>query len=128
NAAKEKAAKEKAAKEKAAKEQKSSDLKAAAEKAAAKKAAAKKAAEAAKKNESKPVVSSGSVLQVANSLTGKGIPYKFGGNTTSGFDCSGFTRYVFEKAGKKLDRNSRAQYNNSSKVSSPQDRKITRLK
>nr|WP_242597361.1 C40 family peptidase [Desemzia sp. C1] len=109
-----------AAKEKAAKEQKAKEAKAAAEKAAAKKAAAKKAAEAAKKNESKPVVSSGSVLQVANSLTGKGIPYDFGGNTTKGFDCSGFTRYVFEKAGKKLDRNSRAQYNNSSKVSSPQ--------
>lgn len=104
-----------AAKEKAAKE-----AKAAAEKAAAKKAAAKKAAEAAKKNESKPVVSSGSVLQVANSLTGKGIPYKFGGNTTSGFDCSGFTRYVFEKAGKSLARNSYAQYAGSTKVTNPQ--------
>ncbi|MER2294329.1 MAG: NlpC/P60 family protein [Desemzia incerta] len=109
-----------AAKEKAAKEQKAKEAKAAAEKAAAKKAAAKKAAEAAKKNESKPVVSSGSVLQVANSLTGKGIPYKFGGNTTSGFDCSGFTRYVFEKAGKSLARNSYAQYAGSTKVTNPQ--------
>lgn len=108
-----------AAKEKAAKEAKEKAAKAAKEKAA-KEAAAKKAAEAAKKNEAKPVVSGGSVLQVANSLTGQGIPYKFGGNTTSGFDCSGFTRYVFEKAGKTLDRNSRAQYNNSSKVTSPQ--------
>ena len=109
-----------AAAEKAAKEQKAKAEKAAAEKAAAKKAAAKKAAEAAKKNESKPVVSSGSVLQVANSLTGQGIPYKFGGNTTSGFDCSGFTRYVFAKAGKTLARNSYAQYAGSTKVTNPQ--------
>jgi cell wall-associated NlpC family hydrolase len=40
----------------------------------------------------------------------KGTPYRYGGTTPRGFDCSGFTGYVFKKAGKKLPRTSRAQY------------------
>jgi len=35
-----------------------------------------------------------------------GIDYKYGGSTTSGFDCSGFTSYVFEKFGIDLPRRS----------------------
>ncbi len=48
------------------------------------------------------------VLREAAKL--KGTPYRYGGTTPRGFDCSGFTRYVYKYAGKSLPRTSRAQY------------------
>ncbi len=38
-----------------------------------------------------------------------GTPYVYGGSTPSGFDCSGFVKYVYEKIGVTLPRTSYAQ-------------------
>ncbi|WP_217595153.1 C40 family peptidase [Cohnella sp. GbtcB17] len=38
-----------------------------------------------------------------------GTPYKWGGTTTSGFDCSGFIRYIFDQFQLELPRTSSAQ-------------------
>ena len=46
-----------------------------------------------------------------------GVPYKWGGTTPKGFDCSGFTQYVFKKAGVSLPRTSSAQGKVGTKVS-----------
>jgi len=46
-----------------------------------------------------------------------GIKYQYGGSTTSGFDCSGFTSYVFKKAGISLPRTAASQYGEGTSVS-----------
>ncbi len=42
-----------------------------------------------------------------------GIAYVYGGSTPAGFDCSGFTSYVFKQCGITLSRSSRDQYANN---------------
>jgi cell wall-associated NlpC family hydrolase len=53
-------------------------------------------------------IDTSSVVSIARSLLG--IPYVYGGTTTDGFDCSGFTKYVYGKAGISLPRTSGSQY------------------
>ena len=40
----------------------------------------------------------------------KGAPYRFGGTTTKGFDCSGYTMKVFKDVGISLPRSADEQY------------------
>ena len=48
-----------------------------------------------------------------------GVPYVFGGSTPDGFDCSGFTRYVFARGGVSLPRMADEQYTLGQSVSKP---------
>lgn len=50
-----------------------------------------------------------------------GIPYVYGGQTTAGFDCSGFIYYVYKMAGSTMSRQSSdGYYNRSYYIDSPQ--------
>ena len=65
-----------------------------------------------------PAPVSGGVLDIAASLAG--IYYIYGGTTTAGFDCSGFTQYVFNKVGISLPRTAEQQRQFATPVSNPQ--------
>lgn len=49
------------------------------------------------------------ILRYAESLIG--TPYRWSGNTTAGFDCSGYVQHVFGKFGISLPHSSYAQFN-----------------
>ena len=48
------------------------------------------------------------IEQYASSL--QGIPYRYGGMDTKGFDCSGFSQHVFSASGVRIPRTAQAQY------------------
>jgi cell wall-associated NlpC family hydrolase len=55
------------------------------------------------------------IAKVALSLVG--TPYRWGGTSEAGFDCSGFAQYVFRKLGTVLPRTTYEQFNAGSAVS-----------
>lgn len=60
----------------------------------------------------------GGVLSTAAAYTG--IYYVYGGSTPAGFDCSGYTQFVFAQHGISLPRSAAAQQSYATPVSNPQ--------
>ncbi len=56
----------------------------------------------------KAQLSGGSIVEYAKQYIG--TPYAYGGNTPSGFDCSGFVQYVMSNFGVTMPRSSTEQY------------------
>ena len=61
-----------------------------------------------------PPPTHGGVVGIAESYLG--TPYVWGGASPSGFDCSGFTMYVYSKVGVSLPHNAAAQHGYGSPV------------
>jgi cell wall-associated NlpC family hydrolase len=60
--------------------------------------------------ESRPLSSVDTGALVGTALSFRGVPYRNGGTDPSGFDCSGFTQYVFGRYGIALAREVREQF------------------
>lgn len=45
-----------------------------------------------------------------------GVPYRWGGTSPSGFDCSGLCQYAYKQIGIDLPRTSRSQYNSGAHI------------
>lgn len=69
---------------------------------------------------STPVASGKGSSVVAAARQYVGCRYVYGGTTPSGFDCSGFTSYVYKKFGVNLSRTAAGQYGNGTAVSRSQ--------
>ncbi|WP_324653859.1 C40 family peptidase [Georgenia sp. H159] len=77
------------------------------------------ASRSAPRAEAAPANTSGNaVLDIAYRYIG--TPYVWGGSTPAGFDCSGFTQYVYAQAGISIPRSSAAQRNAGTQVSASQ--------
>lgn len=67
-----------------------------------------------------PPASAGTSSVVAKAKQYIGSRYVYGGSTPSGFDCSGFTSYVYKQFGVALNRTAAGQFGNGVAVSKSQ--------
>ena len=56
---------------------------------------------------------------ISTAMSYLGTPYVFGGNSPTGFDCSGFVQYVFASSGISLPRMADGQYEVGMPISPP---------
>ncbi|MGI5963686.1 MAG: NlpC/P60 family protein [Lawsonibacter sp.] len=62
--------------------------------------------------------SSGKGQEIADyAMTFVGYPYVYGGSSPSGFDCSGFTKYIYSQFGYSINRTASNQLDNGTSVS-----------
>jgi cell wall-associated NlpC family hydrolase len=54
------------------------------------------------------------IVAISKSLLG--TPYRFGGSTPEGFDCSGLIHYVYKQSGIKVPRSSQLLYLQAKKI------------
>ncbi|GAA2474136.1 C40 family peptidase [Terrabacter carboxydivorans] len=102
---------EKAAADKAAAAQAAADRQAASQRASRSTSATRVALNVA------PAPSASGIVGIAQSFFG--VPYVYGGSSPSGFDCSGFTSYVYRQAGISIPRTASAQQSAATSVSNP---------
>jgi len=57
---------------------------------------------------------------IREALSYRGTPYRSGGGSRGGFDCSGFTSYLYNKRGKGLPHSAAGQFGTGSKVVRPE--------
>lgn len=57
---------------------------------------------------------------ITTSMKYLGVPYKFGGTTPKGFDCSGYLQYIFNENGVKIPRTADEQYKVGTNITQPQ--------
>ena len=81
---------------------------------AAERAAGSEYEQASRGGDRTPTQGAAGVLDYAASYLG--TPYAYGGSGPGGFDCSGFTSYVFKHFGINLSRSADAQYANGTPV------------